>query len=84
MDESSIKPEKRSRVRGRDHLILYELMPSGRAVSAGKAAHPVTTFVLLFVSRNLSNTSPSFSFSPFSTTTRLRNTDHHQQGFLNK
>ena len=47
MDESSIKPEKRSRVRGRDHLILYELMPSGRAVSAGKAAHPVTTFVLL-------------------------------------
>ena len=80
MDESSIKPEKRSRVRGRDHLILYELMPSGRAVSAGKAAHPVTTFV----SRNLSNTSPSFSFSSFSTTTRLRNTDHHQQGFLNK
>ena len=83
MDESSIKPEKRSRVRGRDHLILYELMPSGRAVSAGKAAHPVTTFVLLFVSRNLSNTSPSFSFSPFSTT-RLRNKDHHQQVFLNK
>ena len=65
MDESSIKPEKRSRVRGRDHLILYELMPSGRAVSAGKAAHPVTTFVLLLFQEIYPIQARAFFFSFF-------------------